>query len=471
MAKIAVVTIPKIVHVAPGSFGYRYMQNSINYVANGVKTETKSNNYEVRFCSGINCSDEADETYRDFKALQEQFEKTSGRGNERLIYHYVQSFAPGETTPEVAHTIGLDFLERSFDGKYQIFMGTHIDKGHIHNHILINSVAIEGKHYRAPPWELPRLRSISDELCREYELSVIDPNDSPEYPFKNYKEWLDEGDAASGKLNVPEAIKRDVREMLKQSVSLEDFKRNMESIGYEVKIQNEHIAVRSSDMQKFRRLDTLFKDEMYKPENLRRFLLSPQHQDTAYTYTQKDRTPTIPKQRLRVSRNAYKGVSKMVFTRVAYAFLPVPVKMLVHYANDIRRIKRILMYSTTYQPAYKRISYDKRINESLKRYEFVSTHKEDIMRSSGLTEYKTAINDELDALLSERKRIYRRIQREVNPEKRKHLCTQRDELSESIKDLRRDITFCDEIISERRKISGITPDKAIKNITKERLEI
>ena len=179
--------MPKVIHSQAGNT--KYMMRSLIYVGNSDKTVDPKSGMEYRLVAGINCNENEFDAYEDMSLIRETF-GSAPKGSERLMYHYVQSFVPGETTPEQAFALGLEFCERAFGGEYQIYIGTHTDKGHIHNHILLHNINIENGHkYHADGSELPRLRMINDELCKEYGLDTIESDEKAPYSYKNYAEW------------------------------------------------------------------------------------------------------------------------------------------------------------------------------------------------------------------------------------------------------------------------------------------
>lgn len=111
-----------------------------------------------------------------------EFEQTKIECNSKakvLARHLIQSFFPGETTAEEAHQIGIELCDKILKGKYEYVLTTHIDKGHIHNHILFNNVSFEtGKAYQSNKKTYHQIRNHSDDLCRKYKLSVIDEEEN-----------------------------------------------------------------------------------------------------------------------------------------------------------------------------------------------------------------------------------------------------------------------------------------------------
>lgn len=137
----------------------------ISYAANPDKTEQRL------FEAAINCSS-VENAYKEMAATKKKY----GKEGKVLAYHYIESFKPGEVTPELAHRIGVEFARKCFGDRFEVVVGTHLDRHHIHNHIVVNSVSfVDGGKFRSTPKSYyNEIRKVSDELCREYGLSVID---------------------------------------------------------------------------------------------------------------------------------------------------------------------------------------------------------------------------------------------------------------------------------------------------------
>ena len=140
------------------------LNEKIGYAADLVKTSS------VRFVTALNCKS-AETAFDVMRKTKEKFGKTGGV----LGYHFIQSFAPGEVTPEQAHEIGCEFARRLFGEDFEVVIGTHLDKAHPHNHIVVNSVSrTDGHKYHSSPESYYNdVRGTSDALCRENDLSVI----------------------------------------------------------------------------------------------------------------------------------------------------------------------------------------------------------------------------------------------------------------------------------------------------------
>ena len=158
------------------------LASSITYISNPEKTE------QFFFTSALNCSS-VDTALSEMMETKQQFGKMGGV----LGYHFIQSFQPGEVTPEQAHAIGLEFAKRLFGKRYEVVISTHLNKHHLHNHLVVNSVScIDGQKYHSSPESYYNdVRGTSDALCRENDLSVI----TPQGKGKHYAEWkAEQGD-------------------------------------------------------------------------------------------------------------------------------------------------------------------------------------------------------------------------------------------------------------------------------------
>ena len=189
----------------------------IRYVVNPKKTG------EQVFVSSVGCVPET--TARTWMDTKRRFGRTEGV----QAYHLIQSFRPGEITPELAHEIGNRFAERYLDG-FEVIVGTHVDKAHVHNHIIFNSVSDRDghKYHSSPNSYFKAIRGLSDALCREYGLSVID---EPSKRALTYVEWRIQ---KLGIRTQRQLVDRDVAECLSLAMDVGQFYALMEDRGYTV---------------------------------------------------------------------------------------------------------------------------------------------------------------------------------------------------------------------------------------------
>lgn len=164
--------------------------------------------------------------------------------------HLIQAFHPGETTPEQAHEIGMKLAEEILGGKYEFVLTTHIDRGHIHNHLIFNAVNFDNyHHYRSNKKSYHYIRRVSDRLCKEHGLSVITPGTNK---GKHRVEYQAEKIGASYKAK----LKAKIDSLIPVSADLEDLLSHLENAGYEIK-RGKYISCRAPEQERFTRMKTL----------------------------------------------------------------------------------------------------------------------------------------------------------------------------------------------------------------------
>lgn len=221
------------------------LASSITYISNPEKTE------QFFFTSALNCSS-VDTALSEMMETKQQFGKMGGV----LGYHFIQSFQPGEVTPEQAHAVGLEFAKRLFGKRYEVVISTHLNKHHLHNHLVVNSVSyIDGQKYHSSPESYYNdVRGTSDELCRENDLSVI----TPQGKGKHYAEWKAE---QGGKPTVRGIIRADIDTIIGQAYTYDSFLMLLRRNGYEVRRNpnRKYTTVKPPGAKRAIRLDSLGK--------------------------------------------------------------------------------------------------------------------------------------------------------------------------------------------------------------------
>ena len=232
------------------------LDTGITYAANPEKTE------QLFFTSAINC-DSCETAFAEMQATKQRFGKLGGV----VGYHFIQSFAPGEVTPEQAHRIGVEFAERLFGKRYEAVIGTHLDKAHLHNHVVVNSVSfVDGKKYHSSPGSYYfEVRSASDILCRENDLSVI----APQGKGKHYAEWKAEN---TGKPTIRSIIRGDIDSIIGEAYTYETFLMLLRRRGYVVQNRpdRKYVTVLPPGGKRAIRLDSL--GDGYTEQDIRRRL-------------------------------------------------------------------------------------------------------------------------------------------------------------------------------------------------------
>lgn len=214
------------------------LNKAIAYICNPAKTD------DTLLISSFGCSAEAADI--EFAWTRHHaIDKGTNLGR-----HLIQAFEPGETTPEQAHEIGMKLANEVLGGKYEFVLTTHIDKGHIHNHIIFNAVSfIDYRKYHSNKRSYHFIRRTSDRLCKEYGLSVIVPGQDK---GKSYIEHTAEKAGTSYKAKLKAAVDR----LIPQVSTFEELIKRLEAEGYEIK-RGKYISCRAAGQERFTRLKTL----------------------------------------------------------------------------------------------------------------------------------------------------------------------------------------------------------------------
>ena len=267
------------------------LDTGITYAANPEKTE------QLFFTSTINCEN-CETAFAEMQATKQRFGKLGGV----VGYHFIQSFAPGEVTPEQAHAIGVAFAQRLFGERYEVVVGTHLDKAHLHNHVVVNSVSfVDGKKYHSSPGSYYfDVRGVSDTLCRENNLSTI----APQGRGKHYAEWKAE---QKGKPTIRSIVRADIDRIIGEAYTYETFLMLLRREGYAVQNRpdRKYVTVLPPGGKRAIRLDSL--GDGYTEQDIRRRLAG-QREGGAQTaliithknkhYRIKGKHPTGPKKKI-----------------------------------------------------------------------------------------------------------------------------------------------------------------------------
>ena len=196
------------------------LEDIIAYAANEDKTES------MFYTSGINCTVEC---------ARDQFDTTKLQFNQKggnVAYHAYQSFAPGEVTPDEAHAIGVELARELWGDRFQMVVATHLDRDHIHNHIVINSVSFkDGYKFHGCKANTRRLREVSDRICREHGLSVIE---NPKGKKVSAFLYNLEKECGPSRYNI---ARQAIDEAIELSLDVEDFKDELKRRGYNIRFE------------------------------------------------------------------------------------------------------------------------------------------------------------------------------------------------------------------------------------------
>lgn len=213
---------------------------ALSYIKNPEKTEREL------LVSAYNCSPDTAEM--EFALTQRVAGERKVRGrrpaNQNLAYHLIQSFSPNDpVTPEQAHELGKQLADRFLGGKHEYVIATHVDKGHIHNHVIINATSwLTGQKLRTQPYKtVAQLRAISDQICITNELSVIR---QPARLPTSYKEWMERKKGASWKAE----LRKRLNFILDRATSYNEFLTMCKELDVAVDDSGKHITYRLRDL-------------------------------------------------------------------------------------------------------------------------------------------------------------------------------------------------------------------------------
>ena len=223
------------------------LKKAIDYICNGDKTDSEIY-VTTHLCSRENA-------HKEFELTKKQF----GSRTKTLAHHLIQSFVPEEVSFEEAHQVGIELCEKILEGKYEYVLATHIDKDHIHNHIIFNSIDIdEGKVYHSYYGSYMNIRNQSDRLCNEHGLSVIDQETQKEIneiKRRKFVNWYDWNEDKKGK-SYKSRFQFDMDRVIQKAINWEHFLKIMEQYGYEIKF-GKYIAFKQKNQQRFTRAKTI----------------------------------------------------------------------------------------------------------------------------------------------------------------------------------------------------------------------
>ena len=414
----------------------------INALGDVIAYASREDATNVRqFVSGVNCDPKT--ARNEMLAVKQMFEKEGGT----IAYHGYQSFAEGEVTPEQAHEIGVKLATELWGDKFQVLVATHLDKeSHLHNHFVINTVSfIDGKKFYRSESDYRKMREVSDRLCREYGLSVIE---DPTRKGRHYSEWLAEH---NGQPTIRSQIRADVDRAAAASFTETEFLSLLEEMGYKVKVLGssgkplKHPALKPPGAKNYFRFDGLGKGysldvllERVGSNTKRQVPFSEAEIAAAGQYRRKH----VPKPKL-------KGL---------YA-------LYIRYCFELGIIKK-------YPASRKRVSMNMR--EDIAKLEKLNAQtrflgRHGIETFEDLDRFRNEAKDKLAGLDHTRNHLKNELKKALRTEDAslaEQLRIQISEISKDMKELRKDLSLCDAVEerSERvaAELAAIEKDQAEK---------
>lgn len=403
----------------------------IDYATDPAKTDAKIDDESTevyhQFVTGINCFPA---TARDEMIM---VKKRFGKEDGTIAYHGYQSFAPGESEPRIAHEIGVRLAKELWGDRYQILVATHLDRdNHLHNHFVVNTVSfIDGIKYHRTEKDYYDMKTVSDRLCLEYGLSVID---NPQYgKSKHYAEWKAEQEQRPTWRGL---VRADIDEAIRNSLTERQFFKNLELKGYEIKVGKD-ISVRPQGKERFVRLMRNFGEE-YSIESIRNKIL---------LQSSLPKPLTLPEKKVR----NYKVKGNIRTTRKATGFRALYLyycyKLGIFPKGKLQNPKRVYFL----------------LREDLLKLNNISQEVKLLVRNridtaEQLSSYKDNLERRIEKLSAERKALYKK-QRTISvrndPDAILHLKDNIEGINKELKSLRYEVHLCDDIAVR----SGIITEK------------
>ena len=401
---------------------WQSLSDVMKYAINGDKTEQQF------FVSGVNCDPST--AREEMQIVKRQFQDES----EIVCYHGFQSFREGEVTAEQAHEIGVKLAKKMWGDRFQVIVATHLNTGCLHNHFVLNSVSFtDGKHYHDNTANLRLLRQYSDELCREYALSVI------ENPVGKKKPYVICQAEKNGLPTRDSVARQAIDEAISKSYTMRDFAGQMKAMGYRVNFDPHHKywTIQGEGWKRPKRLYRLGED--YTNERIVE----------------------------RISENSYAAK----FSKFAPEHKPVRI---YYVKGSLKHTKRIGGLRGLYlHYCYKLGFFRKGRKQNLARLHYLL--KDDLLKmeyiaqetrllcrhhidtTEQLFSYQQSLQDEMQKLLAERQELYAQ---KNHPAAKERLSA----IALRLREIRKEVRQCDNIAersqSLKEKLSVIRADEA-----------
>ena len=396
----------------------------IDYASNADKTE------QMMYVTGINCTPET--ALEDFMSTKRYWGKTGGR----LAYHGYQSFkeGEGEITAEIAHEIGVKLAQELWGDRFEVVVATHLNTGHYHNHIILNSVSfMDGYKFVRFKSDYRQMQMVSDRLCKEYKLHVMENPSSKR--GKSYNEWQDE---RQGKMTVRGSIREDIDYAIRLSRSEKQFANVMKELGYEFKFFKkdgsylEHPGLKPPGAKSYFRFRSLGPE--YEYDSIRRRIIE---------------NTTVPGTPLLVERNTPKSLCER----------PNDIGLPGSYRRYCIRLYAFVTRPKQAKREYIPIALREdiaKLDRYIEQMDFLYQHK--IEDKGSLQSKKDALVSELKEAIIERRKAYTIKERAVRNNNAPLIAQAKADISNisrKIREIRKQISLCDAVaISSSRVIEG-----------------
>lgn len=411
--------------------------NVFSYDTNPNKTNNKE------FVTAINCLKEI--------ALQQMIltKKQFNKEDKYIAWHGYQSFKPDEVTPELCHEIGVKLAKQMWGDRFQVIVSTHLDKDHLHNHFCFNSVSfLDGKKYNYSKSEMQRLRNLSDELCKEYGLSVIAADNKSKAPSRTL--YLAEKNKEPTKYNL---MRMAIDEAIKISPVPQEFVRIMRKKGYivDINLQRKYATIRSVNDSRNTRLKTL--GEKYEWHNIVEQINTQDGFALFHAYKEFNReskTKYIKPEKY-IFKGSFITVRKITGLKALYLYY-------CYRLGYLPKKKQHKPLSPELKEAWRKV--DRYSNQVIliSKYNLDDTDK--------VREFINANQEQIAIITNQRNQIYNKLRRCKDTGKISNLKSERDVCTKQLTKLRKEIKTANTILNDVEKIK--TNIKAEMNIQHQR---
>lgn len=412
----------------------KYTEDDLQAMVDVMEYATNKDKTEQRFfVTGVNCDPT---TARDEMMITKAgWSDTS----EIVCYHGFQSFKHGEVTPEQAHEVGVKLAERMWGDRFQVIVATHLNTDCLHNHFVVNSVSFaDGMHYHDNKANLRLLRQRSDELCREYALSVI------EYPSGKKKPYALYQAEKQGRPTRDNVARQAVDEAISKSFTLKDFDRQLAEMGYRINFDpnRKYWTIIGKGWQRPKRLYKL--GEEYTNDRIMERIRE-------NSYAVKFQSFSEPQPQIKVYRvkGSLKNAKKIGGLRGLY----------LHYCYKLGILPKGRKQN------YARLHY--LLKDDLMKMEAITQETRLLCRNhidtaEQLCSYKGSLETEMSALLQKRKELYSKSRR-ISGEEKEAVKAEISDISGRLKVIRKEVRLCEGISARsdtlKEKLQTIRADE------------
>ncbi len=444
VTKIWVVTdsVSRVLNYAanPDKTIYSDICKALHYASDERKTVAGEE--KAMYVTGVNCS--AHTAFSEMISVQERFDKTTGN----VAYHAYQSFKTGEVTPQLAHKLGVELAKRMWGDEYQVLVATHFNTGTYHNHLVINSVNMwSGKKFNCNEGAYWKLRSISDELCKENDLTVI-KNPKGKTPRKLY---FAEKNGEPTQYNL---MREAIDKALEMSTNPKDFAYVMKRLGYVIDLNPYHkyATVRSVNSKKATRLyrlgEAYDRDSIYDRmrDNLRN---NPQKAYRLYREFTAKKSYGVTIQKAYLVKGNLKNIKKITGLKALYF-------KYLYLLGVLPKNKKHKPLSPEMREACRRLD---RYSEQV--WLICNNRLTDI---SSVEAFIKNIDSQMKLISDYRKMLYRKIKSCHEPVEKSKLVAKRDDCTKVLAKLRKEKKTATRIIDDNPKIKeNILVEKNMQN--------